>query len=56
MSVAVRVRKAWLIGGAVLLVALVALLGLAWQDAGQEPLRLIAEPVVLPVTLPEVQP
>jgi hypothetical protein len=52
MSVAVRVRKAWLIGGAALLVALAGLLGLAWQDAGQEPLRLIAEPV----SLPEVRP
>ncbi|MCZ8017672.1 hypothetical protein [Novosphingobium sp.] len=47
-----RVRTGWLIGGTALLVALAGLLGLAWQDAGKEPLRLIAEPV----SLPEVRP
>lgn len=52
MSVAVRVRKAGLIGGAMLLGALAVLLGLAWQHAGKEPQRLIAEPV----TLPEMRP
>ena len=52
MRVAVRVRKGWLIGGAALLLALAGLLGLAWQDAGQEPLRLIAQPVVLPEARP----
>lgn len=43
----VRVRKGWLIGASAGL-ALAVLLGLAWQDAGKEPLRLIAEPVSLP--------
>ena len=41
---AVRVRKVWL----VLAVAIAALLGWAWHDGGEVPLRLIAEPVVLP--------
>lgn len=44
-------RRAWLIGGAALL-ALAGLLGLAWQDAGREPLHLIAQPVQLPEARP----
>ncbi len=48
----VNVRRGWLIGGAALLLALAGLLGLAWLDAGKEPLRLMAQPV----TLPEVRP
>ena len=39
-------RRNWLLTGAV--AALVGLLALAWIDGGEEPLRLIAEPVNLP--------
>lgn len=41
---AVRVRKGWL----VVLAAVVALLGWAWWDGGEQPQRLIAEPVTIP--------
>ncbi len=41
---AVRVRKGWL----VLALAVAALLGWAWRDGGEQPQRLIAEPVTLP--------
>jgi hypothetical protein len=40
-------RQGWVIGGG-LLVALGLLLAAAWRDAGVEPQRLIAEPVILP--------
>lgn len=53
MAVRVRLqrRRAWLIGGVALL-ALAGVLGLAWRDAGREPLRLIAQPVHLPGARP----
>jgi hypothetical protein len=43
--VASRARIGWAAGAAA---ALAALLGWAWRDGGEEPLRLIAEPVDLP--------
>ena len=46
---ALRLRKAWLIAGVTAL-ALAGLLGWAWANGGQQPLRPISEAVSLPGT------
>ena len=43
---ALGIRKEWLVIGLVAAVLLIA--GLAWRDAGREPLHEISEPVTLP--------